>query len=188
VECGCGFVAESANSERKKRGVDETDLAKVKMNQKAVITLDAYPDQAVDGTVHRISFQSTLVNNVTTYEVDVWPSKVPAFMRSGMTANVVFTVDEKQDVLVMPSEALQQEGGHSFVLAASPDPKGKPQTVTVETGITDGKMIEVVSGLKEGDKVLTSTFAAGQIATPNNTNPFMPSAKPSSPRRGGGGR
>jgi macrolide-specific efflux system membrane fusion protein len=111
---------------------------------------------------------------------------MPSFMRSGMTANVVFTVDEKEDVLVVPSEAVQQDGSHSFVLVSSADPKGKPQTVTVETGITDGKETEVVSGLKEGDKVLMSTFAASQVATPNNNNPFMASPKPSTPRKGGG--
>src|SRR5258708_10339099 len=94
-------------------------------------------------------------------------------MRSGMTANVIFTVKEKKDVLVVPSEAVQQDGNRSFVLVPSSEPKGKPQTVTVETGITDGKQIEAVSGLKEGDRVLVGTFSAGQIAIPNSTNPFM---------------
>jgi macrolide-specific efflux system membrane fusion protein len=168
--------------------VDETDLAQIKMGQKAVITLDAYSDTPMPGEVRRISYQSTLVNNVTTYQVWVWPDKVPAYMRSGMTANVVFDVNEKSDILVLPDDAVQQEGERSYVLVPSDDPKGKPQTVTVQTGITDGKQVEIVSGLKESDKVLMTSFSAGQLAAPQTgSNPFMPAPKRTNPPRGGGG-
>jgi len=169
--------------------VDETDLAQIKMNQDATITLDAYPDQPIDGVVRRISYQSTLVNNVTTYEVDVWPTKIPDFMRSGMTANVVFNVSEKDDILLIPSEAVQQTNdGQSFVLKAGADKGSKPQTVSIQTGLTDGKQTEVVSGLNEGDKILIKTFSAGLVAVPSTgSNPFMPGAHPSTGTHGGGG-
>ncbi len=174
--------------------VDETDLAQIKMNQEASITLDAYPDQPVDGKVRRISYQSTLVNNVTTYEVDVWPEKLPTFMRSGMTANVVFTVNEKDDILLIPSEALQQTpDGQSYVLKGGGKANSGPQTVVVQTGLTDGKQVEVVSGLSEGDKVLIKSFSAGQLASQNTgSNPFMPGrptggAGGARPAGGGGG-
>ena len=125
---------------------------------------------------------------MTTYQVWVWPDKVPSYMRSGMTANVVFNVSQKEDVLVLPSDAVQQEGDRSYVLVPSLDPKGKPQTVTVQTGITDGKQTEITSGLKEGDKVLTTAFSAAQLEAPQaGSNPFMPSPKRTSPPRGKGG-
>ena len=157
--------------------VDETDLAQIKMNQDATITLDAYPSEEIEGKVRRISYQSTLVNNVTTYEVDVWPVKVPSFMRSGMTANVVFTVSEKDNILFIPSEAIQSQKGQSMVLKAGAEPqKDKPEMVAIETGITDGKQTEVVSGLNEGDKILIKTFSAGQLTSPSaGKNPFSPS-------------
>jgi len=166
--------------------VDETDLAQVKMDQKATITLDAYPNQHFIGTVRRISYFSVLVNNVTTYEVDVWPDEVPAYMRSGMTANVVFNTSEKDDVLTIPSEAVQQNNGKSGVLVPA-DKKGEPPVFKpIQTGVTDGKQIEVVSGLNEGDKILIKTFSVGQLdTTSSGTNPFMPSRAPAT---GGGGR
>jgi macrolide-specific efflux system membrane fusion protein len=170
--------------------VDETDLAQIKMNQDAVITLDAYPDNPIDGIVRRISFQSTLVNNVTTYEVDVWPTQVPPYMRSGMTANVVFSVNEKDDILLIPSEAIQQNpDGQTYVLKGSDQPKGKPTTVVIQTGLTDGKQTEVVSGLKEGDKVLIKSFSAGQLAATasGGNNPFTIARPTPSARNGGGG-
>ena len=168
--------------------VDETDLAQIKMNQDAQITLDAYPDKPIDGIVRRISFQSTLVNNVTTYEVDVWPTQVPSYMRSGMTANVVFSVNEKDDILLIPSEAIQQTpDGQTYVLKGADQPKGKPATVMIQTGLTDGKQTEVTSGLKEGDRVLVKSFSAGQLASSasNSTNPFT-IARPTPSARNGG--
>ncbi len=168
--------------------VDETDLAQIKMNQEATITLDAYPSDPVEGKVQRISYQSTLVNNVTTYEVDVWPTKVPPYMRSGMTANVVFTISEKDDILLIPSEAIQTQRGQSVVLKAGPTPTDKPQPVTIQTGLTDGKQTEVVSGLAEGDKILIKTFSAGQLSAGSaGKNPFAP-ARPTPKSGGGGGR
>jgi macrolide-specific efflux system membrane fusion protein len=167
--------------------VDETDLAQIKMDQDATITLDAYPDQSIPAKVRRIAYQSVLSNNVTTYPVEVWPNKVPAFMRSGMTANVVFNVSEKDDILLIPSEAIQTgSDGRSFVLKGAAKQGDKPQTVIIQTGMTDGKQTEVVSGLAEGDKVLLKTFSAGQVAAPaSGSNPFSPSMP--SGRTGGGG-
>jgi macrolide-specific efflux system membrane fusion protein len=170
--------------------VDETDLAQVKLGQDTTITLDAYPNNPIEGKVHRISYFSTLVNNVTTYEVDVWPTEIPNFMRSGMTANVVFSVNEKDDILLIPAESIQQspDGSSSYVLKAPDQPNGKPSTVVIQTGITDGKQTEVTSGLKEGDKVLIKTFSAGQLGSASaGTNPFMPSRPTGTGNRAGGG-
>ena len=167
--------------------VDETDLSQIKINQKATVTLDAYPGHSIDAAVRRIAYQSVMVNNVTTYQVEVWPDKVPAFMRSGMTANVVFNVAEKENVLVIPSEAVQQRGEQSIVLVAGPKPGDKPTPQPIQTGITDGKQTEVGSGLNEGDKVLIKTFSAGQVAVPGGNNPFGPPAARSGGGSGGGG-
>ncbi len=169
--------------------VDETDLAQIKMGQEATITLDAYPSDPIEGKVRRISYQSTLVNNVTTYEVDVWPAKVPPFMRSGMTANVVFNVNEKDDILLIPSEAIQQTpDGQTYVLKGTGKPNSLPQTVMIQTGLTDGKQTEVTSGLQEGDKVLIKSFSAGLVAAPTaGTNPFMPNVRGGATRPSGGG-
>jgi macrolide-specific efflux system membrane fusion protein len=153
--------------------VDETDLAQVKVGQKALLTLDAYPESPAPASVRRIAFQSKLVNNVTTYEVEVWPEKVPPFMRSGMTANVLFQVAKKEGILLAPSEALQQRGGRTIALLAPTEAKGKPTPQAVKVGITDGKRTEILEGLKEGDQLSIRSFSASQ-GTSAGTNPFMP--------------
>jgi len=166
--------------------VDETDLAQVKLGQKATLTLDAYAQEPIPASVKRIAFQSKLVNNVTTYEVEVWPLKVPPFMRSGMTANVLFQVAKKEGTLLIPSEAIQQRGGKTLALLASSDPKGKPTPQPIRTGLTDGKRIEVLEGLKEGDQVSIRSFSASS-GNAAGTNPFMPQRPGARATRTGGG-
>ena len=165
-----------------KAQVDETDISRIKLKEPAVITLDAYPDEKLPAFVDKIAFDSTTVNSVTTFVVDVIPQKTPTFMRSGMTANVTFSVDLRSDVLLMPSEALKVVDGKTVVLLKSPE-TNKPETHRIEVGITDGKMTEVLSGLKEGDVLMISEFKLGDRKS--NNSPF---GMPGSPARKGNKR
>lgn len=153
--------------------VDETDIGKIRVGQSARLTLDAYPDQPLEATVKRIGYEAKTVNNVTMYDVVVLPKKVPPFMRSGMTANVTFIMAEKKDILVIPSEAVRTREGRSMVML--PGSGKRPDRQEIETGLTDGKMTEVVSGLDEGATVLVAQFAMpGKSGAVSGTNPFMP--------------
>lgn len=134
--------------------MDETDLAKVFMKQKAIVTLDSYPSEKIEGQVSKIAYDSTTTNNVTTYKVDVTFANVPAHARSGMTANVSFITAEKNDVLLLPADAVTK--GSVLIPSASSD--GQPSAHQVQTGLTDGKFIEIVSGLKEGQSVVRSGY------------------------------
>ncbi|RYZ65871.1 MAG: HlyD family efflux transporter periplasmic adaptor subunit [Proteobacteria bacterium] len=155
--------------------VDETDIAQVKPNQPAIIILDAYPNERIEGRVEKIAYEATTTNNVTNYNVVVIPLKTPDFMRSGMTANVTFEISKKEDVISVPTEAIKSREGKSFVTLPdlSRNPKAPPRDVEVALGMTDGKLTEVTSGLKEGETVLipVATLNSAQ----SGTNPFMPS-------------
>ncbi len=89
---------------------DETDVGKVRVNQKAIITLDAYPEVTIRGVVNHIAYESELVNNVTIYDVDILPEEIPDFLRSGMSANVEVIENEKNNILIIPQMALVQQG------------------------------------------------------------------------------
>ncbi len=166
-----------------KASVDETDIGQIQLNQKAQITLDAYPGQMTSARVDHIAYEAKTVNNVTTYEVDVLPEAIPDFMRSGMTANVTFFIAERKDVLLVPAEGVNQEGKHAKVLVPDPsDKKGAvPHPVTI--GITDGKKIEVLSGLKESDTILVPMMRIPHSSGVGQTNPFSPYGN--RPRQGG---
>lgn len=153
--------------------VSENNLRKIKIGQETTVVLNAYPDKPIEGKVHRISYQSTLTSNVAAYEVDVWPSQQPAFMRSGMTAKLVFLLDFKEGVLAVPAGAvLHDPNGQSFVLRLNEYGAGKPQTQTVEIGLNDGEQIEVTAGLQEGDRILVGpTSDTGKTIDAFNNGP-----------------
>lgn len=155
--------------------VDETDIAQVRLGQPARIVLDAYPATSIEGQVTAIAYEAKTINNVTTYPVEVLPRKVPAFMKSGMTAAVHFLVAVKRDALLLAAQALRSRNGKPYVLLL-PLAKGeKPVERTVEIGITDGKRVEILSGLSEGDKVLVPEIG---VAKRTGTSPFSTWGRP----------
>lgn len=156
-----------------KAQVDETDIAQIKLRQKAEIILDAYPGQTFDAKVDQIAYDAKTVNNVTTYIVDVLPEKTPAFLRSGMTANVTFYVAEKNNVLLLPNDAIKAEDGDFYVMVKSAKPDEQPRKQEIETGITDGKRTEIISGINETDIVLVAQYK-GRAKNSGQGSPFSP--------------
>lgn len=153
--------------------VDETDIGKIKLKQRANITLDAYPDIKVGGRVDKISYESTIVNNVTIYKVDIVPDKVPSVFRSGMSANVDILTLDREHVITIPSEAVIQNHKGNFVLL---EKNGEKELTPVNLGATDEKIIEIISGVSTNDKVLITTqkFIPPQNAAKQATSPFLP--------------
>ena len=154
--------------------VDETDIAQVKRRQPARITLDAYPDKPVAGSVSHIAYEATTVNNVITYAVDVVPERVPGFMRSGMTASVSFVVAAREDILLLPAEAVRTNDGGTYVLTGIGSGT-RPVERQVALGLSDGRRIEVLSGLAAGEKVLVPLLP--QSTGASGSSPFFPSRR-----------
>jgi len=151
---------------------DETDIGRVRRGQKAVITLDAYPDVKIDGIVNHIAYESKIVNNVTTYDVDIIPRNVPAFFRSGMSTAVEIIEKSKQGVLLIPVGALVQEKEKTFVMVKDNEQKGVSKR-EVETGLSDGTNVEIISGLTPDDVVVMKQKAYVPPQRSNNGSPFM---------------
>lgn len=153
-----------------KANVDETDIAQVANKQKAVILLDAYPQNEIRGSVTHVAFDSTTTNNVTSYSVDVLPDEVPSFMRSGMTANITIVVQATESVITVPQSAVIDDEGSPAVLIKVKD-SYIPKRVTL--GNSNGREIEVKEGLNSGDVIYIRSLAlqGKQLGS----NPFMPS-------------
>ncbi len=164
-----------------KAQVDETDIGRIRLGEKAKVTLDAYSNETIAARVDHVAFEAVTVNNVTVYEVDVLPANVPAFMRAGMTANVTFEVARRENVLVVPAEAVDQKNGASTVRV--PSGERRPERKEIEIGLTDGDRIEVVAGLDEGASVLVPVLKMPESAGGRGTSPFLPTGG-----RGGRGR
>jgi macrolide-specific efflux system membrane fusion protein len=134
--------------------VDETDLSEVSLGQKVDITFDSFPDAHLTGKVHEIAFDATTVNNVTTYQVNIYLDNTPDFVRSGVSANVFLLISDRPDVLKIPTDAISPEG---TVLVA----QGQDQPLQerkIDVGDSDGEWTEVKSGLVEGDWLARRTL------------------------------
>jgi macrolide-specific efflux system membrane fusion protein len=155
--------------------VDETDIGSVAVGQKAVVSLDAYPEISVLSIVDHISYESSLVNNVMIYSVDILPDEIPDVFRSGMSANVDIIIKEKTDAVLLPADAVMNRDGKEIVVLQDMLNNGQ-KAVSVVTGMRDSENIEIVSGVSAGDAVILSyqDFSALLATSASGSNPFMP--------------
>ncbi|MFH1458069.1 MAG: HlyD family efflux transporter periplasmic adaptor subunit [Candidatus Omnitrophota bacterium] len=156
--------------------VDETDIGKIKIQQEAVIILDAYPDTKIKAKVDHIYYESKTVNNVTIYEVDLVAQDLPEFLRSGMNATVNFIEKNKENSLLLPAEAVirEKEATYVYVKQAGGVPPVKRE---VKLGISENKNVEILSGIGSEDTVVVKTKKYALPASNEGSNPFMPSRR-----------
>jgi len=173
--------------------VDEADIGEVKEGQRVTFNVDAFPNDSFTGTVTQVRQQATTESNVVTYEVVIGAPNEDLKLKPGLTANVTIYTLEQKDVLAIPSKALHFKpseamlnDGETITDCESPKKvwtKEGPniKAIAIETGITNGMLTEVVSGLKAGTKIITDieTFMPNMDENEGqqNSNPFMPRPK-----------
>lgn len=145
--------------------VDEADIGKISINQQAVITLDAFPNEEIPAKVTKISREGKTISDIVVYYVMVEPNQVPRYWASGMTANVQFVVVKKDNVLVLPTTAIRPRDGKKTVMVSK---ENNQETRVIETGSTDGKSVEIISGLELGEKVLVMTNQSQNSPMPSS--------------------
>lgn len=134
--------------------VDESNIGLVALDQPVEITVDAYPRMKFEGRVDRIGVKGLNTSNVVTFEVRVEVlSDKKNLLKLAMTANVTIVVADKSDVLMVPVTSIVREKADTFVQLAKGDGSAGEKR-PVQTGISDGVNIEIVSGLQEGEEVV----------------------------------
>ncbi|MEA2239303.1 MAG: HlyD family secretion protein [Thermoanaerobaculia bacterium] len=135
--------------------VDEIDVGKLSVGMQTRIKVGALPTDVVTGRVSRIAPQAQQKEGATLFDVEVElePSKIT--LRAGYSANADVIIREHKDVLVIPERLVTfADGGKkASVEVPGSDPKS-PKKVDIKTGISDGLNVEVLSGLKKGEKVV----------------------------------
>lgn len=138
--------------------VDEADVAAVKPGQKVRVTTEAYKGRGLEGTVTRVNPSAKTEQNVTSVKVrvKVLPPKDKAIrLLPGMNATCEFITLSKPDVIVVPTQAVEDDNGTSCVRVKSPTSK-VPVRRDVKVGATGNDGIEILDGLKVGDEVVTA--------------------------------
>jgi len=132
--------------------VDETDIGRIEVGQKAAFTVDTYMDTDFEGTVTAIYPKAVIQDNVVNYiaTIDIADFKDKR-LRPEMTTTVNIYLDSREDVLVVPTGALSREGGDMMVTVLK---SGKRMPVKVQTGWSSGGYTEIREGLNEEDIVI----------------------------------
>jgi HlyD family secretion protein len=135
--------------------VPESDITKLEMDQKAKVTFDALtPEDIFDATVSEIDPASTVIQDVVYYRIKLNLDNLDPRFKAGMSTNIDILTAEKENVLSIPQRAIKTDGDKKYVDILQADNTTK--RAYVETGLEgDGGMIEITSGLKVGDKVVT---------------------------------
>lgn len=132
--------------------VNETEVVNLAEDQEVNIRLDAFPDRNFTGKVEKIGF-SPLSGQGTYYQVVVaFLEPDPAF-RLGMSGDAEILIEKKDQVLIVPESALVKRDGSYFVFLVV---EGQIRKQAVEVGLMTDDGVEVVSGLSQGDEIVSS--------------------------------
>jgi HlyD family secretion protein len=141
--------------------VDESDISKVYLGQAARIKVQSFRDKTFVGHVTKIAPLGVEKDNVTTFEVQISidnpysPENPSGELKANMTANAEIVLEEHKNVLTIPEQAVLYDKDRNAT-AWVPAPHGKDghRIVPLKVGLSNGSRIEVLSGLKAGDKVV----------------------------------
>ena len=132
--------------------VDEMDINSVKEGQSATITLDALEGESFEGTITSVSSVASASGNSVKYPVEIELDKTEN-MLLGMSASATIFVEESEDAVLIPVNALQERGNKTFVYTEKDSEGNLSGEKEVETGLSNESQVEIVSGLAEGDTV-----------------------------------
>ena len=196
-------IAKDIKKMQVEANVDEADIGQVKVGQRVTFTVDAYPLEEFQGVVSQVRLSPTTTSNVVTYTVIVDAENPEEKLKPGLTATIVIYTNELKGVTIVNNKAinfspdltlLAEYYAQKGINASMPQmerSKGKNKHVWVENpdgslsqkaiviGSNDGIHVEVVSGISQGEEVVTSlkSFNPSAKATDNQqdgSSPFMP--------------
>jgi HlyD family secretion protein len=132
--------------------VDEMDIPYIELGGKVIVTLDALPDEQVEGKVTYISPVGTIQSGVVFYETTLKLEKLDSMFRDGMSATADVIVEERKDVLLLSTGAISREGDSYYVTRVLGEEQS--ERVEIKVGLSDGRFMEILSGLEAGDEIL----------------------------------
>jgi HlyD family secretion protein len=149
--------------------VSEIDVAKIQPGKKATITLDSLSGKTFTGKVATVDRIGTTSNGVTNYPVVIQFDTTAPEILPNMATTAHIILDTKDSVLLVPTSAVQTQNDQSTVRILR---NGQVETRTVETGLASDTQIEIISGVSEGDQVITSVATQSTSRTTGNQSVF----------------
>jgi HlyD family secretion protein len=133
--------------------VDEIDVGKLRDGMPVQIKVGALPDARIEGVVTRISLKAKKQENATTFPVEIALTETSgATLRAGLSANADIIIQKREGALTIPERLVTFAGDTTWVLVETG--VGQSEKRVIKTGLSDAIQVEVLAGLKEGEKVL----------------------------------
>ncbi len=151
--------------------LSEIDATKVNPGQKVTITMDAFPDKTFTGKVIIVNTNGQVSSGVTSYPATIQFDTSTGNIYPNMGVNVKIITNVKDNVLLVPSTAIQTVSGAKSIRILK---NGQLTSIPVEVGSSNDTQTEIVSGVNEGDSVVTSVIstAAKTTTSTQTTSPF----------------
>ncbi|MDO8657134.1 MAG: efflux RND transporter periplasmic adaptor subunit [Candidatus Levybacteria bacterium] len=148
----------------------EIDVVSVKTGQKVTLTLDAFPDKTFTGVVSAVNTGGIVSSSVTTYPATITFDTAVNNIYPNMSVNAKIIISIKNDAILVPSGAVQIASGESLVRVLK---NGQVSSVPVEVGSSNDTQTEIISGIKEGDTVVSGVVnVSGNRPGQNGASPF----------------
>ena len=154
--------------------ISQSDIASLKVGQKAQMTIDGYTSDAFTGRISFISSEpasssssATSSSSSTQYSITVSSQSLPKFAKSGMTGTLDIVLKQASNVLMVPTTAVSGSASTSFVRVMQ---DGQPVFRQVETGMATSSYTEITSGLTAGETVVTGQYTDGANSTGSNSS------------------
>jgi RND family efflux transporter MFP subunit len=132
--------------------LDETDVVRIATDMTVVVTVDAFPGMEMSGKVIEIAPTANIQSGVVLYSVTVRLDPTDLPLRSGMTINVIFPIEQRNDILMVPFRAIETEGGQAYLTRVTVSGL-EAERVAVTMGLITDTQIEILSGIEEGDVI-----------------------------------
>jgi len=146
--------------------LSEIDVSRGQIGQKATIIVDSLPDKTFTGKVIGVDRIGQSISGVIQYQAIIQLDSSSAEILPNMTVTANIVIERKDNVLLVPSGSIQSQKGQSFITVSK---NGQQQSISVEIGLVSDTQAEIVSGLNEGDVIIT-----GAVSIDNNQDDDSP--------------
>ncbi len=152
--------------------IDETEIGKIKVEQRAEVKLEALEGENYLGKVTRVSPQARIVSNIAIFDVTVTLDNPELKLRPGMSAEAEIIAREIPNAVLVPRRAIEKVRDRSYVTVQPALPAGdanratpEPERIRVQTGTDDGTNVVITEGLRGGETVILPTRARAAPST-----------------------
>ncbi len=133
--------------------INEVDISKVALGQKARIQVDAYPTRQFNGVIENIGTLAITRNNVKVFPIEVRIAEQDTPLRPGMTANVTIYGESKDNIVIIPISAVFSDDDDNDIVYKVKNDSLATVGTPIRTGINDFNFVEIIDGVTKGDKV-----------------------------------